>query len=415
MGKDNVVGFRGREAETDPLTELLRVGARQLIHQAVEAELQELLAEHSERRTVDGKAGVVRNGYLPERELQTGVGPVTVRIPKVRARTGDAVAFRSALVPPYVRKTKSLEAALPWLYLKGISTGEMSEALTVLVGREAKGLSASTVSRLKQIWAEEYASWRDACLDKDRWVYVWADGVYSGLRAEQTKLCSLVVIGVNARGEKRFLAIEDGVRESTQSWREVLLKLKSRGMNAPELAIGDGAMGFWAALEEIYPDTRPQRCWMHKTMNVLNYLPKSTQAKAKQALHDIWQAETKVAAEKAFDLFIKTYEPKYPKSTLCLQKDRGELLAFYDFPAQHWQSIRTTNPIESTFGTIRHRTKCSKRCLSRDGMLHMMFKLGQCAEKHWRRLRGFDYLAKVITGVRFKDGIEVTAVDQTAA
>ena len=415
MGKDNVVGFRGRESSADPLTELLRVGARQLIHQAVEAELQELLAEHSERRTVDGKAGVVRNGYLPERELQTGVGPVTVRIPKVRARTGDAVTFRSALVPPYVRKTKSLEAALPWLYLKGISTGEMSEALTVLVGREAKGLSASTVSRLKQIWAEEYASWRDARLDKDRWVYVWADGVYSGLRAEQTKLCSLVVIGVNARGEKRFLAIEDGVRESTQSWREVLLKLKSRGMNGPQLAIGDGAMGFWAALEEIYPDTRPQRCWMHKTMNVLNYLPKSSQAKAKQALHDIWQAETKVAAEKAFDLFIKTYEPKYPKATLCLHKDRAQLLAFYDFPAQHWQSIRTTNPIESTFGTIRHRTKCSKGCLSRDGMLHMMFKLGQCAEKHWRRLRGFDYLAKVITGVRFKDGIEVTADNQAAA
>jgi transposase-like protein len=415
MGKDNVVGFRGREADADPLTELLRVGARQLIHQAVEAELQELLAEHSERRTVDGKAGVVRNGYLPERELQTGVGPVTVRIPKVRARTGDAVTFRSALVPPYVRKTKSLEAALPWLYLKGISTGEMSEALTVLVGREAKGLSASTVSRLKQIWAEEYASWRDARLDKDRWVYVWADGVYSGLRAEQTKLCSLVVIGVNARGEKRFLAIEDGVRESTQSWREVLLKLKSRGMNGPQLAIGDGAMGFWAALEEIYPDTRPQRCWMHKTMNVLNYLPKSSQAKAKQALHDIWQAETKVAAEKAFDLFIKTYEPKYPKATLCLHKDRAQLLAFYDFPARHWQSIRTTNPIESTFGTIRHRTKCSKGCLSRDGMLHMMFKLGQCAEKHWRRLREFDYLAKVITGVRFKDGIEVTADNQAAA
>ena len=415
MGKHSVVEFRGREVSADPLTELLRAGARQLIHQAVEAELQELLAEHSERRTVDGKAGVVRNGYLPERDLQTGVGPVTVRIPKVRARTGDAVTFRSALVPPYVRKTKSLEAALPWLYLKGISTGEMSEALTVLVGREAKGLSASTVSRLKQIWAEEYASWRDARLDKDRWVYVWADGVYSGLRAEQTKLCSLVVIGVNARGEKRFLAIEDGVRESTQSWREVLLKLKSRGMNGPQLAIGDGAMGFWAALEEIYPDTRPQRCWMHKTMNVLNYLPKSSQAKAKQALHDIWQAETKVAAEKAFDLFIKTYEPKYPKATLRLHKDRAQLLAFYDFPARHWQSIRTTNPIESTFGTIRHRTKCSKGCLSRDGMLHMMFKLGQCAEKHWRRLRGFDYLAKVITGVRFKDGIEVTADNQAAA
>jgi putative transposase len=287
MGKDNVVGFRGREAGADLLTELLRAGARQLIEQAVEAELQELLEQHSECRTAHGKAGVTRNGYLPERELQTGVGPVTVRIPKIRSKTGDPVTFRSALVPPYVRKTKSLEAALPWLYLKGISSGEMSEALTVLVGQEAKGLSASTVSRLKQVWAEEYSRWRDARLDKDRWVYVWVDGIYSGLRAEQAKLCALVVVGVNDRGEKHFLAIEDGVRESTQSWREVLLQLKSRGMHRPQLAIGDGAMGFWAALEEIYPETRQQRCWMHKTMNVLNYLPKSTQGKAKQALHDI--------------------------------------------------------------------------------------------------------------------------------
>ena len=415
MGKDNVVEFRGREAVGDLLTELLRAGAQKLIYQAVEAELQELLEGHAERRTADGKAGVVRNGYLPERELQTGVGPVTVRIPKVRTKTGEPVTFHSALVPPYVRKTKSLEAALPWLYLKGISSGEMSEALAVLVGQEATGLSASTVSRLKQVWAEQYSRWREARLDKERWVYIWADGVYSGLRAEQAKLCALVVVGVNERGEKHFLAIEDGVRESTQSWREVLLGLQSRGMNAPELAIGDGAMGFWAALEEIYPKTRQQRCWMHKTMNVLNYLPKSTQAKAKQSLHEIWQAETKAAAEKAFEQFIKMYEPKYPKATLCLQKDRTELLAFYDFPAQHWQSIRTSNPIESTFATIRHRTKRSKGCLSRDGMLHMMFKLGQCAEKKWRRLRGFDYLAKVVTGIKFKDGVEVTEVDQAAA
>jgi transposase-like protein len=415
MKKDNVVEFRGREAVGDLLTELLRAGAQKLIYQAVEVELQELLEEHAGRRTADGKAGVVRNGYLPERELQTGVGPVMVRIPKVRAKTGEPVTFHSALVPPYVRKTKSLEAALPWLYLKGISSGEMSEALAVLVGQDATGLSASTVSRLKQVWAEEYSRWREARLDKARWVYVWADGVYSGLRAEQAKLCALVVVGVNERGEKHFLAIEDGVRESTQSWREVLLGLQSRGMNAPELAIGDGAMGFWAALEEIYPKTRQQRCWMHKTMNVLNYLPKSTQAKAKQSLHEIWQAETKAAAEKAFELFIKMYEPKYPKATLCLQKDRTELLAFYDFPAQHWQSIRTSNPIESTFATIRHRTKRSKGCLSRDGMLHMMFKLGQCAEKKWRRLRGFDYLAKVVTGIKFKDGVEVTEVDQVAA
>ncbi len=415
MSKTNVVEVSGRDMVTDPLTDLLRAGAEQLIYRAIEVELEDLLSAHSERRTVDGKAGVVRNGYLPARELQTGLGPVTVKIPKVRAKTGEAVTFHSALVPPYVRKTKSLEAAIPWLYLKGISTGEMGPALEVLLGVRAKGLSASTVSRLKQVWAHEYQDWCNERLDKDRWVYVWADGVYSGLRAERTKLCALVVLGVNERGEKRFLAMEDGVRESTQSWREVLLNLKSRGMNVPELAIGDGAMGFWAALDEVYPETREQRCWMHKTMNVLNCLPKSSQAKAKQALHGIWQAETREEAEKAFDLFLTTYEPKYPKAILCLQKDREELMAFYDFPAMHWQSLRTSNPLESTFGTIRHRTKRSKGCLTRDGMLHMMFKLGQCAEKNWRRLRGFDYLAKVIVGVKFKDGIEVTRVDQIAA
>jgi transposase-like protein len=291
----------------------------------------------------------------------------------------------------------------------------MEAALKVLLGPQAQGLSASTVSRLKQVWADEYQHWSDTRLDTDRWVYLWADGVYSGLRAEQTKLCALVIIGVNERGEKHFLAIEDGVRESTQSWREVLLKLKSRGLNPPQLAVGDGAMGFWAALDEVYPKTRQQRCWMHKTMNVLNCLPKTAQPKAKQALHAIWQAETKADASQAFDLFIATYEAKYPKATLCLHKDRDELLAFYDFPAQHWQSIRTSNPIESVFATIRHRTKRSKGCLTRNGMLHMMFKLGQCAEKNWRRLRGFNYLAKVITGVKFKDGIEVINVDQVAA
>jgi len=415
MKQNSVLEFAGREAISDPLTALLRSGAQQLINQAVEAELQELLSQYSDRRTEDGNAVVVRNGHLPERELQTGLGPATVRIPKVCSKTGEPVTFRSVLVPPYVRKTRSLEAALPRLYLKGVSSGEMGEALKVLIGVEAKGLSASTVSRLKQIWGQEYQSWRDSPLDKDRWVYVWADGVYSGLRGEQMKLCALVVIGVNERGEKHFLAIEDGMRESTQSWREVLLKLKSRGMNGPELAIGDGAMGFWAALEEVYPETRQQRCWMHKTMNVLNCLPKSAQVKAKDSLHDIWQAGTKADSEKAFDLFIKMYEPKYPKAAICLQKNRDELMSFFDFPAQHWQSIRTSNPIESTFGTIRHRTRRSKGCLSRDGMLHMMFKLGMCAEKNWRRLRGFDYLTKVITGVKFKDGVEVTDVDLVAA
>jgi len=415
MNKSNVVELKGRDVLSDPLTELLRSGARKLIEQAVEIELEEYMTGFAGQLTSDGHAAVVRNGHLPERALQTALGPVTVKIPKVRSRTGEPVTFRSALVPPYIRKTRSLEAALPWLYLKGISSGEMGDALKVLVGPEAKGLSASTVSRLKQVWGQEYQAWCANRLDKDRWVYIWADGVYSGLRGEQAKLCALVIIGVNERGEKHFLAIDDGVRESTQSWREVLLSLKSRGMNVPELGIGDGAMGFWAALEEVYPQTRQQRCWMHKTMNVLNCLPKASQPKAKQSLHNIWQAETKADGEKAFDLFMKTYEPKYPKATLCLQKDHDELMAFFDFPAQHWQSIRTSNPIESTFGTIRHRTKRSKGCLSRDGMLHMMFKLGQCAEKKWRKLRGFSYLAKVVTGIKFKDGIEVTELDQVAA
>ena len=413
--ENNVFNLSGRQEITDALTELLRAGAVQLIQQAVEAELAGFMEQFSGRLLEDGKAAVVRNGYQPEREIQTGIGAVTVKIPKVRSKDGTPVTFHSALVPPYVRKTASLEAAIPWLYLKGVSTGEMSSALEVLVGPEAKGLSASTVARLKQTWEVEYKDWCNRSLNKDKWVYLWADGIYSGLRAEDTKLCALVIIGVNERGQKEFLAIEDGLRESTQSWREVLLKLKARGMNTAKLAVGDGAMGFWSALDEVYPETRHQRCWMHKTGNVLNCLPKSAQPKAKQALHEIWQAETRENAKIAFELFVASYGDKYPKAVEKLQKDRNEMLAFYDFPASHWQSLRTTNPIESTFGTIRHRTKRSKGCLSRNGMLHMMFKLSECAQKNWRKLRGFRYLAKVITGVKFKDGVEVTTSDQVAA
>jgi len=404
----NIVDFAQSSTVRDELTEMLRQGARELIHQAVQAELTEFLAAFDARRLDDGRQAVVRNGYHPAREIQTGIGPVTVKVPKVRAKDGQPVSFRSALVPPYVRKSRSLEAALPWLYLKGVSTGEMHEALTMLVGPDAQGLSASTVARLKHQWGQEYEAWRRQRLDRDQWVYLWVDGIYSGLRSEDTKLCALVVIGVNERGEKRFLAIEDGVRESTQSWREVLLDLKARGMNTPRLAVGDGAMGFWAALEEVYGQTRQQRCWMHKTANVLNGVPKSMQARVKASLHEIWQAPTKDDAERAFEQFEKLYGPKYPKAVANLHKDREELMAFYDFPAEHWQSLRTTNPIESSFATIRHRTKRSKGCLARDGMLHMIFKLGECAQKNWRRQRGFSFLAKVITGVRFKDGIEVT-------
>lgn len=415
MDDTTIIEFAGRDTVSDPLTELLRKGARELLQTAVEAELEAFLAQFSDHRTPEGRAAVVRNGHHPERAVQTGIGPVTVQIPKVRSKTGAPVTFKSALVPPYVRKAKTIEAALPWLYLKGISTGEMGAALKALVGPDATGFSAKTVSRLKTQWAGDYDQWRKTDLGRDDWVYVWADGIYSGLRGTDDRLCALVVIGVNARGEKHFLAIEDGVRESTQSWREVLLGLKSRDLTAPRLAIGDGAMGFWAAIEEIFPTTRQQRCWVHKTGNVLNYLPKRSQPKAKKMLHDIWQAETREDAHKAFDLFVETYQAKYPKATECLIKDCEELMTFFDFPAQHWQSIRTSNPIESAFATIRHRTKRTKGCLSRDGMLHMMFKLGQCAEKSWRKLRGFAHLADVIEGVDFINGIKPSNQNQAAA
>ena len=288
MDDANIIDFAGRDEVTDPLTDLLRKGARELLQTAVEAELDAFLAQFAERRTSDGRAAVVRNGHHPERAVQTGIGPVTVKVPKVRAKDGTPVTFRSALVPPYVRKAKSIEAALPWLYLKGISTGEMGSALKMLLGPEATGFSAKTISRLKGQWAAEYNDWRKADLSRDEWVYVWADGIYSGLRGSDDRLCVLVVIGVNALGEKHFLAIEDGVRESTQSWREVLLGLKARGLTAPKLATGDGAMGFWAALEEVFPTTCQQRCWVHKTGNVLNSLPKRTQPRAKKMLHDIF-------------------------------------------------------------------------------------------------------------------------------
>ena len=410
---ENVINL---EQPSDMLTDLIRNHARQLIKEALELEVAEVLQEFKERRLADGRQAVCRSGYQPEREIQTGIGPVPVKVPKIRSRDGQPESFNSALVPPFIKRTRSLEAAIPWLYLQGISSGNMCTALEALVGPEAKGLSANTVSRLKQQWSDEYNVWRQSDLSKDEWVYIWADGIYSGLRAEDEKLCVLVVMGVNQRGEKHFLAIEDGVRESTQSWQEVLLKLKNRGLKkAPKLAIGDGAMGFWAALDKIYPSTKQQRCWVHKTRNVLNYLPKKSQSKAKEMLHDIWNADTKKDAEKAFDLWIKVYQDKQLKAAQCLEKDREELLAFYDFPAVHWQSIRTTNPIESAFSTIRHRTKRAKGCLSRVTMLSMIFKVGMCAESQWRKLRGFESLAQVIRGIQFKDGVELNKKEQKAA
>lgn len=405
MGNDSRDEVQKPAGVEDVLTEVLRQGAQELIRQAVEAELADLLAQYAGQRDTKGRAAVVRNGYLPEREVLTGLGPVCLQVPKVRSRREESVVFRPRLIPPYVRRAKRMDAALPWLYLKGISTGQMQEALEVLVGPEAKGLSASVVSRLKGQWHGEYAAWRKRPLAQNRWLYWWVDGISSGLRAERQRLCLLVIIGLDEQGKKHFVAIEDGVRESTQSWREVLLDLKARGLEeGPLLAVGDGALGFWAALEEVFPGTRHQRCWVHKTVNVLNYLPKTVQGKAKEELREMWTAPTGAEAERAFNQFALTYEAKYPKAVQCLTKDKEALLAFYDFPAEHWVHLRTTNPIESTFGTIRHRTDQARGCVTRTTMLAFAYKLGMCAERRWKRIRGVDQISKLIEGVLFHDG-----------
>jgi transposase-like protein len=357
---------------------------------------------------------VVRNGYQPEREVLTGVGPVAVRLPKTRDRAGEGRCFRSALLPPYLKKTKRLDAVIPWLYLKGVSTNDFDEALKALFGKGVKGLSASTISRLKQGWEAEYAEWRTRDWHGHEFVYLWADGIYTNVRAEERR-CVLVLIGCDVHGRKHFLAIEEGFRESKESWKALLLGLKDRGLNAAKLAVGDGALGFWAALDEVYPTTRHQRCWVHKTVNVLDKLPKRLHGDAKAALHEIWQADSRAAAEKAFDRFVATYQDKYPKAVDCLVKDRDELLAFYDFPAAHWQHIRTTNPIESTFATIRLRTKKTRNCVSAKSGLSLMHQLAMSAQKRWRRLRGFRQLADVVAGVKFIDGMDERKISSRKA
>ena len=406
MNKDNVIPLEKPEENPDLLTGLLRAGARELITQAVHAELTEFLTRYEDVMDSLGRRQVVRNGYLPQREIMTGIGPVDIQVPKTRDKGGHGLHFRSELLPPYIKRTKSVETVLPWLYLKGISTGDFSEALAALLGKNAQGLSAGTISRLKQCWVNEYDDWRLRDLSKESYVYIWADGIYFNIRSDDARQCILVIIGVTSRGKKEFLAIEDGYRESEQSWTEVLINLKERGFKPPKLAVGDGALGFWKASKKVFGKTRSQRCWVHKTANILNKLPKHSQAKAKQYIHDIWMAETRENAEKAFDLFLKTYQLKYPKATQCLEKDREELLAFYDFPADHWVHIRTSNPIESTFSTIRLRTKKTRACVSRTTILTMVYKLGLSAEKGWRKLRGFRRLADVINGVKFIDGID---------
>ena len=416
MKNDNVIPLEKPVENEDLLTAMLRQGAKNLISRAVQAELTEFLAQYQDVVDDQGRRSVVRNGYQPAREIMTGIGPVDIKVPKTRDKSGQGIHFRSDLLPPYIKRSKSLETVLPWLYLKGISTGDFSEALASLLGEDAKGISAGTISRLKQAWIQEHDVWRQRDLSGQRYVYIWADGIYFNIRGDEARQCILVIIGVTAQGNKEFLAIDDGYRESAQSWKEVLENLKSRGMNQPKLAIGDGALGFWKALQEVFGETRAQRCWVHKMNNILNKMPKGIQGKAKQHLQDIWMAEVKADAEAAFDLFLKTYQNKCPKACECLEKDREQMLAFYDFPAEHWVHIRTSNPIESTFATVRLRTAKTRSCVSRTTILTMVFRLGLSAEKGWRKLRGFKRLADVINGVKFIDGIdEKTIEDQRSA
>lgn len=395
-----------------PLDEIVRQGAQQMLQTAIESEVQQFLADHDTKRNEAGRRQVVRNGYLPAREIMTGAGRLEIEQPRVRDNDPDKqgrLKFTPSIVPQYMRKSPSLEELIPVLYLLGVSTGDFSEALQALVGEQAKGFSANTVVRLKEKWTAEHQEWSRRPLAGKRYVYVWADGIHVNVRLgdeENRRQCILVLMGATPDGRKELIAVQDGYRESEQSWSELLLDLKQRGLeSAPELAIGDGALGFWAALRKVFPTTREQRCWVHKTANILNDIPKATQPRVKQAVHAIWEAESRQDAEQAMEHFQEKYAAKYPKAWERLNKDRDVLLTFYDFPAEHWRHIRTTNPIESAFSTIRLRHRRTKGSGSRRTSLAMMFKLGTHAERRWRRLNGHEKMILLLEGKKFVDGI----------
>lgn len=406
-----VLEFQSQFDGRSPLDELVRRGAQQMLQAAINAEVEQFLAQHADRVDEQGRRQVVRNGHLPTRELLTGAGPLEVRQPRVRDKSPDKqnrVEFSPSVLPPYLRKSPAIEELIPWLYLKGVSTGDFTEALQALVGEDAQGFSPNVIVRLKEKWSQEYEEWMKRDLSEKQYVYIWADGIHVKVRLEDDankKQCMLVLMGATADGKKELIAVQDGYRESEQSWSELLLDLKQRGLAIePKLAVGDGALGFWAALRKMFPSVTEQRCWVHKTANVLNKLPKSVQPKAKQDIHEIWQAPTRADAETAFDHFLEKFDAKYPAACECLKKDRDVLLSFYDFPAEHWKHLRTTNPIESTFATIRLRHKRTKGNGTRRASLAMMFKLAQSAEKRWRRLNGHQQIVHLLAGKTFQDG-----------
>lgn len=399
----NPAGISPRSA----LEEVLREGAKKMLQEAIETEVAEYVLAHQELRDEMNRRLVTRNGYLPSRDILTGIGSLNVQQPRVRDKRENEF-FSSAILQKYKRRTPCIDAAVPELYLRGISTNNFPDALMALLGEKASGLSATNITRLKEIWGKEYQSWQTRRFDNVRYVYIWADGIYFNIRLDENRPCMLVIIGATEDGRKEFIGLHDGVRESKQSWKDFLQNLKSRGLVIePSLAVGDGALGFWAAIEEEYPRCRHQRCWVHKTANILDKMPKSVQPNAKRMIHEMYLSPTKEKALKAYDEFLGHYSAKYSGATKCLEKDKEQLFSFYDFPAEHWQHIRTTNPIESTFATVRHRSRQTKGCGSRIATLTMVYKLGTVAEKGWRRLRGCQLLPKVVAGVKFKDGEEV--------
>ena len=408
----DTIGIIDFEKDTDTwsvLEKLLREGAQKMLQQAIENETAEYIAKHVMKTDEYGHRLVVRNGYNPEREIVTGLGPFSVKAPRVDDRKLDTKVdgrFSSLILPRYMRKIPSIDNLIPVLYLKGISVNGFQDALSSILGKGAKGLSAANIVRLKKCWEDEYVAWAKRDLSGKKYAYIWADGIHFNVRLEGERSCILVIMGADSDGNKELLAVSDGYRESTVSWREMLLGLKKQGLEVnPKLAIGDGALGFWKALSEVFPDTKRQRCWVHKTANILDKMPKSIQPKAKSLIHDMYMAETEESALKSYDHFVSSYQDKYPKATGCLTKDKDDLFTFYSFPGIHWIHIRTTNPIESTFATVRLRTKRTKGSGSRNATLTMVWKLCCEAEKTWKKLKGYKLIPKVLQGVFCKDGI----------
>ena len=409
MKKNNLVPLSGRdevvaESSRSVLDDLVREGARRMLQGAIDAEVAEYLDRHVAATDEEGHRLVKRNGHLPERDLLTGAGPVHIRQPRVRDER-EGHKFTSNILPPFLRRVPSVDALIPYLYLKGVSTGDFAEALQAILGPNAAGLSPTNIVRLKDGWQRDYEAWSKRDLSGKRYVYWWADGIYFNVRLEPDRPCMLVLVGALADGTKELVALWDGQRESKASWLQVLRELQRRGLkHSPKLAVGDGALGFWAALREVFPGVREQRCWVHKTANILDKLPKRDQPDAKKLIHEMYLSSTRADAKKAYRDFVRQYEAKHPKAVECLVKDEEVLFTFYDFPAEHWAHLRTTNPIESTFATVRHRTRQTKGCGSRLATVTMVFKLSREAERHWRRLNGHQHIAKVIAGVKFVDG-----------